>query len=123
MSKTDQTTTIAELKEDLRAFCEARDWDQFHDPKELAIGLSTEAAELLEHFRFQSSEQMTALLADPKSRAAIADELADCFFFIMRFAQKNGIDLTESYFSKMKRNAEKYPVDKARGSNKKYRDL
>ncbi len=120
---TDQTTTLATLKAQLKEFCEARDWDQFHDPKELAIGLITEASELLEIFRFQSPEQMRTLLANPNSKQKISDELADALFFVVRFAQRNEIDLASAFEAKMKRNNEKYPVEKSKGSNRKYNDL
>lgn len=111
---------IDAMIEKVQAFCEERDWDQFHSPKELAIGLITEAAELLEHFRFQSDEQVAALMKDPESREEIEDELADCLFFILRFAGRNGIDLARASERKIAKSAVKYPVDKAKGSNKKY---
>ncbi len=104
----------------VREFCEARDWDQFHSPKELAIGLITEAAELLEHFRFQSDEQIAALFANPASREEIEDEIADCLFFILRFAGRHDIDLKKVCDRKIAKSAAKYPVDKARGNNRKY---
>jgi NTP pyrophosphatase (non-canonical NTP hydrolase) len=119
----DEKIKISELKTHLQKFCEAREWDQFHNPKELAIGLITEASELLEHFRFQSEEQVKLMLKNPESRLKIADELADTFFFVLRFAQLHGFDLADAYFAKMERNEKKYPVEKARGSNKKYTDL
>jgi NTP pyrophosphatase (non-canonical NTP hydrolase) len=119
----DSKTTVEELKTHLQKFCEAREWDQFHSPKELAIGLITEASELLEHFRFQSDEQIKAMLKNPETRVKIADELADTFFFVLRFAQLHGFDLADAYFAKMDRNEKKYPADKARGSNKKYTEL
>lgn len=123
MDRRDDKTTLAELKTHLQKFCEARDWDQFHSPKELAIGLITEASELLEHFRFQNDQQIKTLMENPKARVEIADELADALFFVLRFAQLHGIDLTTAYMAKMDRNEKKYPVEKARGSNKKYTDL
>lgn len=104
----------------VRKFCEERDWDQFHSPKELSIGLITEASELLEHFRFQSDEQITALLSDATSREEIEDELADCLFFILRFAGRQNVDLGRALDRKIAKSAAKYPVDKARGNNRKY---
>lgn len=70
----------------VRTFCDARNWRKFHNPKELSIGLVTESSELLELFRFQSSEQMDAMLDDTQTRQHIGDELADIFFFLLRFA-------------------------------------
>lgn len=121
--KTDGTTTLQELKDKLKEFCEARDWDQFHEPKDLAIGLITEAAELLEHFRFRTTEQVVERMADSKTREAIEDELADALFFVLRFAERNQIDLSTALERKMVKNARKYPVDLARGSNRKYTEF
>lgn len=120
---TDPDTTLAALKERVVAFCEARDWDQFHDPKDLAIGIVTEASELLALFRFLSEEQVTALQADPAKRARVEEELADVLFFVLRFAERSGIDLATAFDAKMAKNATKYPVEKSRGSNRKYDEL
>lgn len=111
------------LQEAVRAFCESRDWDQFHPPKDLAIGVATEAAELLELFRFLNESESLALLDDAEKRRRIEDELADVLFFILRFAQRFDIDLPTALESKLTRNAERYPVDKARSSNKKAKEL
>lgn len=115
----DEEMTLQQAKSLVQAFCEARDWDQFHDPKELAIGMSTEANELLEIFRFQSREQMQAMMADPQTREHVCEELADVFFFVLRFAQMNGIDLGSALQDKVEKNDRKYPVEKARGRNEK----
>lgn len=120
---TDPDTTLAALKERVVAFCEARDWDQFHGPKDLAIGIVTEASELLALFRFLSEEQVTALQADPAKRARVEEELADVLFFVLRFAERSGIDLATAFDAKMAKNATKYPVEKSRGSNRKYDEL
>ena len=74
----------------------------------MAIGISTEAGELLDHFRFKTLEQMDAMMKDPGRKEEISDELADVFFFVLRFAQKNNIDLTEAFFNKMEKNAKKF---------------
>ncbi|WP_136515965.1 nucleotide pyrophosphohydrolase [Geomonas edaphica] len=115
--------TIDDLKDKVREFCEARDWDQFHGPKDLAIGVSTEAAELLEHFRFQSDEQALALLSDPHSREEIEDELADVLFFVLRFSQRFNVDLNTALMRKIEKSERKYPVEKAKGKNTKYTKL
>ena len=107
----------------IQKFCSDRDWDQFHDPKELAIGLITESSELLEIFRFQSKEQAMDLLNQPSKREAIEDEVADVFFFVLRFAAMNGIDLGSVLERKILKNEKKYPVEKARGSNRKYTEF
>ncbi len=118
-----QQYSLQDLSDIVQAFCEARDWDQFHGPKDLAIGVITEASELLEHFRFQSDEQALDLLNDPKSREEIEEELADVFFFLLRFSQRFDIDLNCALKRKVAKSARKYPVEKAKGKNAKYTNL
>ena len=117
------TTSVNELKKLVQNFCEERDWDQFHTLKELSIGISTEAAELLDIFRFQSEEQIQALLDDPVKKENISDELSDVLFFVLRLSQRFDIDLTSSLKNKIEKNAKKYPVEKSIGKNTKYTDL
>lgn len=112
--------TIGQLASRVRTFCEARDWDQFHSPKELAIGLATEAGELLQHFRFKSDAQVASLMADARRRGEIEAELADVLFFLLRFSQMHGVNLKQALDTKLEINARKYPIEKARGSNLKY---
>ena len=119
----DQSTTVEDLKSIVKAYCEAREWDQFHDAKELAMSITIESAELLELFRFKSPEDMRQMFAMPGPREKIGDELADVLFAVLRFAQLYNIDLTEEFRRKMIENERKYPVEKARGSNKKYDEL
>lgn len=111
------------LSDKVRQFCEARDWDQFHGPKDLAIGLITEASELLEHFRFQSDQQALALFTDTQSKEEIESELADVFFFLLRFSQRFDIDLDKALRRKMEVSERKYPVHRAKGRNVKYTKL
>lgn len=106
----DQQTTIAELKTWVQRFCEERDWDPYHGPKDLAIGLVTEASELLELFRFVRERDLKPLLDDPAERQKMADELADSLYFILRFAQLYHFDLSECLQNKIVKNAKKYPV-------------
>ena len=119
----DGTTNLELLKERVREFCEARDWDQFHNPKDLAIGVVTEAAELLEIFRFKSEGESEELMKDPETREKAAMEMADVLFMLLRLAQKYGFDLTQSLLKKLAINEERYPVEKARGRNVKYDKL
>jgi len=112
---------LNKLASQVREFCEAREWDPYHGPKDLAIGLVTEASELLEIFRFVSEKEQDQVLRG--KREEISDEMADTFFFLLRFADRYKIDLAEALESKMKKNAQRYPVDKARASNKKYDEL
>lgn len=116
-------STVKELMEKIKAFCEERDWDQFHNPKDLAIGISTEANELLDIFRFKSEQEMRQILSEPSKREHVEEELADTLFFVLRFAQMNGIDLGEILDKKMLKNAVKYPVDKSKGKNLKYTEM
>lgn len=117
----DHDTVIADLQAEVRAFCEARGWDQFHGPKDLAIGITTEAAELLELFRFATDEDEAELISDanPDGRAAVRAELADILIFVLRFAQRFDFDLAGAVRAKLAENEERYPVDEARGSNRK----
>ncbi len=119
----DSATTVEDLKERVQRFCEARDWDQFHTPKELAIGIVTEAAELLAHFRFQSEGETRAQLADPARREAIENEVADVLYFVLRLCQVLDIDVASALEHKMRLNEVRYPVERARGRNLKYTEL
>jgi NTP pyrophosphatase (non-canonical NTP hydrolase) len=116
----DMTTTIAALKEIVKRFCEARDWDQYHNAKDLAIGVSTEAGELLDLFRFKSLGEVEGMFKARDERIEVEDEMADVLFFLLRMAQMNDVDLSRAFERKMVKNDRKYPVEKARGSNKKY---
>ncbi len=116
----DSTTKINDLKDLVQTFCEERDWDQFHDPKELAIGIVTEASELLDIFRFKSKKQMEDILSNRIRKQDVEEELADTLFFILRFAQMFHIDLSEVLEQKIAKNNKKYPLHLAKGSNKKY---
>jgi NTP pyrophosphatase (non-canonical NTP hydrolase) len=102
----------------IKEFCQNRDWDQFHDPKELAIGMSTEANELLSLFRFLDKDQTLTALNEKKE--LIEDELMDVLFFVLRFAQLYNVDIDEAFKRKMALNDSKYPVSLVKGKNKKY---
>lgn len=111
--------TIQQLKQEVQQFCEERDWNQFHNPKDLAIGISTEANELLAEFRFKTTAQL-AQMQGAEASDAVRQELADVLFFVLRFAQMNGIDLADALSEKIALNEQKYPVDLVHGQNKKY---
>ncbi len=112
------TDSLAELQKKIRAFARERDWEQFHSPKNLAMALSVEAAELLEHFQWLSEEQSLAL--PEQTRREVALEMADVLIYLCRLADRLEIDLLASAREKMRLNARKYPVDKARGRADKY---
>jgi len=109
------------LRSALRQFAAERDWDPFHFPKNLAIALSVEVAELLEHFQWMPDQESAAL--PPGQRAKVREELADVLLYLIRLADKLDIDLVSASLDKMAVNAKKYPVHKARGTSKKYTDL
>lgn len=119
----DNNATLEDLKYLVKEFCEIRNWSQYHNPKDLAIGISTEANELLEIFRFKPVDEIEQIFKDSHKKTKIENEVADVFFFILRFAQMNNIDLETSLKRKVKINKEKYPADLFKGSNKKYNEL
>jgi dCTP diphosphatase len=113
--------SIDGLRDVLRQFALDRDWNQFHSPKNLAIALSVEAAELLEHFQWMSEAASTTLSAE--QMAEVREEAADVLLYLIRLADKLGIDLLTAASEKIALNAKKYPVERARGSSKKYTEL
>jgi NTP pyrophosphatase (non-canonical NTP hydrolase) len=109
---------LEKLQERLREFAQRRDWEQFHAPKNLAMALSVEAAELLEHFQWISEQQSEQLSADKLEQ--IGFELADVFIYTVRLADRLGVDLDELLQQKIQINEKKYPAEKVYGSAKKY---
>ena len=106
------------LKLELREFARARDWEQFHSPKNLSMALSVEAAELVEHFQWMTEEKSAQL--GPEKHAAVALEMADIFIFLLRLADRLDVNLMEVTRQKVALNDERYPVNKVMGSSKKY---
>jgi len=106
------------LRDKLRAFAEARDWDQFHSPKNLSMALMVEVAELMEHFQWLTEAQSLDLAAETKD--AVSEELADILLYLIRLSDKLDVDLLEAALQKMEKNAVKYPAEQVRGSAKKY---
>lgn len=114
-------TELESLREQLRKFAAARDWDQFHSPKNLAIAVSVEAAELLEVFQWLTQAQSRALT--PEAHAAASEEIADVLLYLVRLGDQLGIDPVAAAQRKLVENEKKYPVEKARGNSKKYTEL
>ena len=112
---------LDQLREALREFAAQRAWDQFHSPKNLAIALNVEAAELLEHFQWLSESESAALTAE--TRAKVREELADVLLYLIRLADKLDLDLIECATEKLRLNAARYPIDKARGNARKYTEF
>ena len=114
-------TDLESLRDQLRTFAAERDWDQFHSPKNLAAALAVEAAELLEHFQWLTEAQSQQLPAEALNE--VRAEVADVLLYLIRISDKLGIDLIAAANAKIVLNAEKYPVEKARGSSRKYTAL
>jgi NTP pyrophosphatase (non-canonical NTP hydrolase) len=112
---------LEELRDRLRRFAAERDWQQFHAPKNLAIALSVEAAELLEHFQWLSEEASRRLAGDDLAR--VREELADVLLYLVRLADELGVDLAAAARAKLELNARRYPVDRARGTSRKWTEL
>jgi dCTP diphosphatase len=105
----------------LRAFAQERDWEKFHSPKNLAMALSVEAAELVEHFQWMTEDESRTV--GQEKIEEVAAEAADVFLYLLQLCEKLGIDLVEAAEMKLEANAQKYPVHKAKGSNTKYDKL
>jgi NTP pyrophosphatase (non-canonical NTP hydrolase) len=120
---TDAATPLAELKKRILAFAQARDWEQFHSPKNLSMALAAEASELMEHFLWATPEASQAIAQDTVKRKKIEEELADVVIYALEFANMTGIDVAGVIEAKMEANARKYPVEKAKGRSDKYTDL
>ena len=112
--------SLNDIRARLAAFAQERDWDQFHTPKNLAMALSVEVAELVEHYQWLPTG-IDAELDDAK-RTGIRHELADVLMYLVRLADKSGVDLHAAVLEKMVLNAEKYPVEQVRGNARKYSD-
>lgn len=114
-------TDLDRLRDDLRAFAAERDWDRFHSPKNLAMALAGESGELVEVFQWLSEAESADL--PPAARAAADEEIADVLLYLVRLADKLGIDPLDAARRKLAANAVKYPADKARGTSRKYTEL
>ena len=109
MSANDTETTVADLRQVVREFVDERDWQVFHNPKNLSMSLAIEVAELMEHFQWLTFEQSASLSNDATRKQAVEEELADCLAYVLALANTLQIDLSQSLRAKMIRNAEKYP--------------
>jgi dCTP diphosphatase len=110
--------SLENLRARINTFVQERDWEQFHSPKNLAMAMIVEAAELVEHFQWNTTEQSYQLSAE--KREQVSHELADTFVYLLRIAEVTGVDLIAATNAKIDLNAKKYPVEKVRGSNAKY---
>ncbi|GAA5072299.1 nucleotide pyrophosphohydrolase [Lysobacter panacisoli] len=112
---------LANIQRRIREFRDARDWMQFHNPKNLAISIVLEATELLEHFQWKSPDESEAHAK--AARDDIADEIADVSVYLIELADNLGIDLEQAILRKLDKNAAKYPAEKSKGNAKKYTEL
>jgi NTP pyrophosphatase (non-canonical NTP hydrolase) len=115
MGMRDEAATVAALREVVGKFVSARDWHSYHDAKNLAMSIAIEAAELMEHFQWVRSEELGELLANEHRRDEIREELADVACYVLALANALEMDLSAAVEEKMRKNAEKYPVDRFRG--------
>ncbi len=111
----DEQVTVGALRVAVDTFVGARDWYQFHTPKNLAMSIAIEAAEIMEHFQWLTVEESSALMRDPKQRAEVADELADVLIYCLSLANSTGIDISEAIQAKLARNEKRFPVEEVRG--------
>jgi dCTP diphosphatase len=118
---TTRNNTIESLTAEIRAFRDARDWMQFHSPKELAVAIAAESGELLQHFVWQSPEQSEQRARE--RRDEVASEIADVALLLFELADNLDINLADAMRAKLAKNEVRYPVAKSRGSNKKYNEL
>jgi NTP pyrophosphatase (non-canonical NTP hydrolase) len=109
-----------ELLRRVLRFRDERDWRQYHHPKDLAISICLEAAELLEHFQWKDREEVRRMLADPEARHAAGEEMADILILLLSASDAVGVDLYAAVLAKLEKNAAKYPVEKAKGNARKY---
>ncbi len=111
----DDTATVAQLRHAVRAFVDEREWRRFHTPKNLAMSLAIEAAELMEHFQWLTIDESIERGSDPVRRGQIADEIADVCCYLLSLVNALDLDLSEAVQSKLVKNAAKYPAEKFRG--------
>ncbi|MCQ4266981.1 nucleotide pyrophosphohydrolase [Pseudomonas stutzeri] len=114
---------VEKIQQQLRAFARERDWEQFHTPKNLASALAVESAELLEIFQWLTDAQAVAVKADSARMRKVEEEMADVALYLLRLADILSLDLQAAVDKKLRINAEKYPVEKARGNAKKHNEL
>jgi NTP pyrophosphatase (non-canonical NTP hydrolase) len=119
----DTDTTIDTLRREVLRFRDERDWKRFHTPKNLAAGLSIEAAELQELFLWKDDAGIGELLRDERLRTRVGEELADVLVFLLYLSDACGVDLSDALRRKVRLNAEKYPVHRSYGSGAKYTEF
>ena len=114
---------VKDLSKKIIQFRDERNWGQFHNPKDLAVSINIEAAELLELFQWKNEKEAEEFLKDSKDREKLGQELADVLIYLFDLAEITGIDLEKAVLEKLEHNRKKYPVEKAKNSSKKYTEL
>jgi len=119
----DSRTTLESVKHRVEAFRNDRDWLKFHNPKDLSMALSIEASELEELFLWKSQSEASAISDDRRQLERVREEMADICIYLLSLTSVLRIDLSDAVVEKLAKNAVKYPIEKAKGSNKKYTEL
>jgi dCTP diphosphatase len=115
ITASDQQVTVGDLRLAVHQFVSARDWYQYHSPKNLAMSIAIEAAEIMEHFQWYTPEEAAARLADPQVHAEVADELADVLIYCLSLANSADIGVADAILRKLARNEVRFPVEVVRG--------
>lgn len=123
MKKKAKAMNVAKMHKYQRAFAKARQWEQYHTPKNLSIALSVEASELLELVQWKSDLEIKEMMKVPAERVRLEEEIADIFHYLLRLSDTVGIDLEKAFWSKARKNAKKYPVRRSRGNARKWSEL
>lgn len=119
----DENTSISELRKEVACFIRERDWEQYHNPKDLAVSISIESAELLEKFQWKDGEEIRSLVENEKELGEIREEVADIVIYSLSLSNRLNFDLSQAILEKLEKNKRKYPVEKAKGKADKYTKL
>ena len=111
----DSNTTITELKKIVEDFVNERDWSQFHNPKNLSMALAIEAGELMDIFKWNSTQECEDMMSEKNTRQDATDELADIMIYALAFSNRNNINISSAIEKKMIKNRKKYPTEKFKG--------
>ena len=111
----DTVTSVGELKEAVGAFIDARDWSRYHSPKNLAMSIAIEAAEIMEHFQWTTIEEARAAMEDPAVRSEVEEEIADVLIYCLSFVRHTNLDVSKAVLEKLEKNKTRFPVEKIKG--------
>lgn len=119
----EEKANLKELKEYYKKFVKEREWDKYHNPKNLSMALTIEASELQEFFLWKTDVEIDEMLKDKDKFNKIKEEIADVFAYLLRLSDKLDIDIIESFYNKMEKNKKRYPIDKIKGNFRKYNEI